>query len=116
MQILVDLAYEVDKDYWGKSFDPENEDHHIPGIVNGYITCMLMCYRTRYKDRKDMWQIFHEDFEGFTHDIFKKAHRNAVRELREQLVILGVWIKGPRGSISYARALQDCLEETEPAE
>ena len=35
---------------------------------------------------------------------------------REQLVMQGVWVKGPRGSISYAKTLQDCLDETTPAE
>jgi len=101
-----------------KSFDPENAEHHTEEIVNGYINCMLACYRTIYKNRKneDLWQIFHEDFEGFTFDIFKLGHRVAVRELREQLVMQGVWVKGPRGSISYAKTLQDCLDETTPAE
>jgi hypothetical protein len=118
MEIPRDLRYGVDKDHWGMSFDPENEEHHTEKIVNGYIACMLVCYRTIYKNRKseDIWQIFHEDFEGFTFDIFKLAHRGAVRELREQLVIQGVWVKGPRGPISYAKNLQDCLEEATPAE
>src|SRR4029077_15457119 len=119
MQIPPDLKYEVDQKHWGKSFDPANAEHHTEGIVNGYITSMLaICYRTIYKNRKneDLWQIFHEDFEGFTFDIFKLGHRIAVRELREQLVIQGVWVKGPRGSISYAKTLQDCLDETTPAE
>src|SRR4029077_15474593 len=120
MQIPPDLKYEVDQKYWGKSFDPANAEHHTEGIVNGYITCMLRlaCYRTIYKNRKneDLWQIFHEDFEGFTFDIFKLGHRIAVRELREQLVIQGVWVKEPRGSISYAKTLQDCLDETTPPE
>jgi hypothetical protein len=92
MQIPPDLSYEVDKERWGKSFDPINTKHHTEEIVNGYITCMLACYRTIYKNREneDLWQIFHEDFEGFTFDIFKLGHRVAVRELREQLVTQGV--------------------------
>ncbi|KAN0072285.1 hypothetical protein V8E54_010014 [Elaphomyces granulatus] len=81
--------------HWDKSFDPANAEHHTEGIVNGYINCMLACYRTIttiYKNREneDLWQILHEDFEGFTLDIFKLGHRVAVRELREQLVIQGV--------------------------
>jgi len=101
-----------------KSFDPENTEHHTEEVVTGYINCMLACYRTIYKNRKNegLWKIFHEDFEGFTFDIFKLGHRVAVRELREQLVMQGVWVKGPRGSISYAKTLQDCLDETTPAE
>ena len=101
-----------------KSFDPKNTEHHTEEVVTGYINCMLACYRTIYKNRKNegLWKIFHEDFEGFTFDIFKLGHRVAVRELREQLVMQGVWVKGPRGSMSYAKTLQDCLDETTPAE
>ncbi len=100
------------------SFDPANTKHHTEGIVNSYITCMLACYRTIYKNREneDLWRIFYEDFAGFTFDIFKLGHRVAVRELREQLVIQGVWVKGPKGSISYAKTLQECLDETALAE
>ncbi len=118
MHIPTDLRYDIDEYHWGKSFDPANETHHTEEIVSGYIACMLACYRTIYKNRKgeDLWQIFHEDFEGFTYDIFKLGHRVAVRELREQLVIQGVWVKGPRGAISYAKTLQECLDEDTPAE
>jgi len=118
MQIPPDLKYEVDQKHWGKSFDPANPEHQTEEIVNGYITCMLACYRTIYRNREneDLWQIFHEDFEGFTFDIFRLGHRIVVRELREQLVIQGVWVRGPRGSISYAKTLQDCLDETTPAD
>ena len=83
MEIPPDLRYEVDKEYWGKSFNFENKEHHIKKIVNGYIICMLVCYCTIYKNRKDkdLWQIFYEDFKGFTFDIFKLGYRVAVREL-----------------------------------
>ena len=119
VEIPADLGYEVDKKHLGKSFDPENAEHHTEGIVHGYgIYCTLTCYRTICKNRQneDLWQIFHKDFEGFTPDIFKLGHRIAVRELREQLVMQEIWVKGPRGSISYAKAFQDCLDETTPAE
>jgi len=58
-------------------------EHHTEEIVNGYITCMLAYYHTIYKNRKgeDLWQIFHEDFEGFIFNIFKLGHRVTVREL-----------------------------------
>jgi hypothetical protein len=104
-----------------KSFDPENAEHHTEGIVNGYIYCMLTCYRTIYKNcqNEDLWQIFHEDFEGFTLRPTSSSLATASlseKELREQLVMQGVWVKGPRGCISYAKAFQDCLDETTPAE
>ena len=77
---------------------------------------MLACYRTGNRKDEDLWQIFHEDFEGFTYEIFKIAHRVALRDLREQLVSQGVWVKGAKGSTSYAKVLQECLEEETPYE
>ena len=53
MKIPPDLRYKVDKEYWGKSFNPENKEHHTEEIVNGYITYILACYRTIYKNCKD---------------------------------------------------------------
>ncbi|KAN0076243.1 hypothetical protein V8E54_006385 [Elaphomyces granulatus] len=49
MEIPPDFGYEVDKKHLGKSFDPANAEHHTEGIVNGYIYCMLTCYRTIYR-------------------------------------------------------------------
>jgi len=116
MQIPPGLRYTVDEARWGKSFDPTNTEHHTEEIINGYITCMLACYRTDNRKDEDLWQIFHEDFEGFTYEIFKIAHRVALRDLREQLVSQGVWVKGAKGSTSYAKVLQECLEEETPYE
>ena len=53
MEILLNLRYEVDKEYWGKLFNPKNKEHYIEEIVNGYITYMLAYYRIIYKNRKD---------------------------------------------------------------
>ena len=115
IEIPPDLGYEVDKAYWCKLFDPANIEHYIEGIVNGYITCMLIGYRTKYKKREDLQQIFYKDFKGFTFDIFKLSHRIAVKELQEQLVIQGVQVKVLRGSISYIKTLQDYLNKDTPA-
>ncbi len=89
MEIPPDLRYDIDKEHWGKSFDPINTKHHTEEIVNGYITCMLACYCTIYKNYKgeDLWQIFYKDFEGFIFDIFKLGYRVIVKELQKQFVI-----------------------------
>ena len=107
IEIPLDLRYKVDKEHWGKSFNPENKEYYTEEIVNGYITYMLVCYCTIYKNCKDedLWQIFYKDFEGFIFNIFKLGHRVAVREFQEQLIIQGVWAKGPKGLISYVKTL-----------
>ena len=83
MEILLDLRYKVDKEYWGKLFNFKNKEHYIKGIVNGYITYILACYYIIYKNYKDkdLWQIFYKDFKGFTYNIFKLSHCVAVKEL-----------------------------------
>jgi hypothetical protein len=114
IQIPADLQYKVDEEYWCESFDPENPEHLKEKIINGYITCMLVGYRAGNRKNQRLWQIFHEDFEGFTYDIFKIAHRLALRDLREELVNKGVWVKTAKGATSYARVLQECLDEETP--
>ena len=73
-------------------------------------------YRRTHREGKDLWNIFHEDFEGFTVDLFGKANRIALRELREYLVVHVVWVRPPRGSISYAKVFYECLNKESPAE
>ena len=76
---------------------------------------MTVIYQScKYKD-DNLWQMFYEDFEGFTMEIFAQAHRQALRDLQVHLIIQGIWVKRPKGSISYARTLQDCINETIPA-
>ncbi len=75
MEILLDLRYKVDKEYWGKLFNLKNKEHYIEGIINGYITYMLVCYCIIYKNCKG------EDFEGFIFNIFKLGYCIAVKEL-----------------------------------
>ena len=54
IEILPGLKYKVDKAYWCKLFDPANTEHYIEGIINSYITYMLIGYRTKYKKREDL--------------------------------------------------------------
>jgi hypothetical protein len=111
-----DLDFKVDEEHWGEAFDPTNEEHMTEGIINGYIARMMICYRKSCREGEDLWYTFPEDFEGVTLDILNIAQRPALRELREQLVVQGVWVKPVRGSTSYAKALHDCLSETTPSE
>jgi hypothetical protein len=86
--ISKDLDYEVDKEMWDKSFDFTDATHIKPGIINRYIIGMLECYRTIYSKYtgENLWQLFHEDFEDFTFDIFKLGYRVALRNFRNYLI------------------------------
>lgn len=114
-KIPENLHYEVDKDHYGRSFNPENPEHLQEEIINGYLTLMMMVYQKDNRTDENLWDTFREDFEGFTEDIFFLASRTALRELREILILQGVWIKSARGC-SYAKTLYNCLIEDSRAE
>jgi hypothetical protein len=112
---IPELDFEVDEKRWGKPFDPADENQLTTENISGYIAHMTKIYQS-HKYRDDyLWQIFHEDFEGFTTEIFTKAHRLAIRDLRSYLYNHGVWVRRVKGT-SYARVLQACLEEEDPHE
>jgi hypothetical protein len=75
---IPELDFEVDEKQWGKPFDPADENQLTTENISGYIAHMTKIYQScKYRDNY-LWQIFHEDFEGFTTEIFTKAHRLAV--------------------------------------
>src|SRR4051812_34284725 len=109
--ILDNLEYAVDPDFWGLSFNPEDEEQHVPKTINTYIAWLQECYDLHDREGEDLWETFREDFEGFTLDLFKVATRPAVRGLRDYLVRHGVWVKPSAGALSYAHVLYECLHE-----
>jgi hypothetical protein len=111
-----DLDFDVDEARYGKSFDVTNPDHLTEEIINGHIVCQMGFYHKENCRGQTMYNLFQEDFEGFTLDIFKMAHKNALRRLRDFLIAHEVWVKPAGGSTSYAKALHDCLTEATPAE
>lgn len=110
-----DLDFDVDEARYGKSFDVTNPDHLTEGIINGHIVCQMGFYHKENCRGQTMYNLFQEDFEGFTLDIFKMAHKNALRRLRDFLIAHEVWVKPARG-IAYAKALFDCLTLPAPSE
>jgi hypothetical protein len=115
MIIIPQLDFKVDEERWGDPFDPNDEDQLTTENISGYIAYMIMIYQSReYKDN-ELWEIFHEDFENFTVEIFSQAHRQALRDLRTHLENNGVWIRRVKG-LSYTRVLKECLEEKNPHE
>jgi hypothetical protein len=98
------------------AFDPTKEEHLTERIINGYIAHMMIYYTATNCKDEDLWYTFREDFEGVIINILNIAQRTALRELREYLIIHGVWVKPAKGSTSYAKALYDCLSKDTPSE
>jgi hypothetical protein len=67
-----------------------------------------------YKD-EDLWATFHNDFKGFSQEIFAQADKWALRHLRGFLVTNGVWVNNPiGGTYIYSKVIFDCLQEKTP--
>ena len=115
-EIPEDIEYEVDGTRWGKELDPSNTAHHTTEIVSGYITIKRLSYERKNRRGHNLWLTFQEDFEGWTEGLFSLAARPALRELRELMVARDVWVKIPKGGLSYAKVFMTCLGEIEPTE
>jgi hypothetical protein len=110
---IPELDFEVDEKWWGKPFDPADKNQLIMENISRYIAHMTEIYRSREYRDDYLWQIFYEDFEGFTTEIFTKAYCLAIWDLWTYLYNHGVWVKEVKGT-SYIKVLQACLEEEEP--
>ena len=62
-----------------------------------------------------MWEIYKEDFDTFTIEIFKICHQMTIRKLRSHLRRNGVWVKVDRHT-TVAQSLYATLQEDEPIE
>jgi hypothetical protein len=117
MAMPQNLAYPVDFEYWSQRFNPQDSGN-TELEVNTYIARVMRVWQIQYpycKD-EDLWELFQEDFEDFTEEVFALADRAAVRCLREHLVTKGVWVEPPKGGRSYAKALVTCLNATSAPE
>ena len=104
------LAYAIEEKTWGKSVDTLDEKNHTEEILNGHITCTLRAWTTMRITDRALWNDFHDEFNGWTPDIFKVANKTALKMLRLHLTTHGVWIRISPG-ISFAKGLYDCLHE-----
>jgi hypothetical protein len=75
--------HEVIDENWKKStFDTANVS---PQAANGYILQRIVRYAENQYTDTALWEIFREDFEDWTVDIWMEADKEIVRDLRNQL-------------------------------
>ena len=80
---------------------------------------MILLYQANFREGVKLWEEFHDDFEDWDQDSFRRLDRKAAKALREHLVIRGAWVekaKSGNGGRSWAQCLMACLNETQPAE
>jgi hypothetical protein len=76
---------------------------------------MICNYTANYYKDEDLWAMFHNDFEGFSQEIFAQADKRALQHLCSFLVTNGVWVNNPiGGTYTYSKVIFDCLQEKTP--
>ena len=58
----LDLNFKVDEEHWGKAFNPINKEYMTEGIINSYITYIIIYYYKSCRKGKDLWYTFYKDF------------------------------------------------------
>jgi hypothetical protein len=82
--------YEIEK--WGKPVDIEDIEQLTEPIINGYILWTIETYKMHgYKD-KGLWEVFREDYEGWTAEVFKVANNGVTRTIQDYLREHGVFV------------------------
>ena len=108
-------GYQIDEDNYQATFNPKDPEHLEELRINGYLAMLIEVYKDSGRKNRRLLELFQEDFEEFTIDIFAIANRVALRKFRETLLVLGVYVKPARG-VSYARVLYDCFIAEDLAE
>jgi hypothetical protein len=84
--------------------------------IDEYIDTKLYEYRRDKRRDQLLWEMYQEDFADFTPDMFKKAQRSKVYDLRRHLRCAGVFIPNNNKRISVAQSLCDAAREEEQHE
>jgi hypothetical protein len=83
--------------------------------ISEYIRYKTIEYKTTDLKDSDLWEVFKEDFTGFTVEIFKSCIPADIRNLRKLLRKNGVWVIKDR-NVLVAQSLFNMLQEEEPTE
>ena len=81
--------------------------------ISEYVRYKTVEYRTTDLKDNDLWEVFQEDFTGFTTEIFKSCIPADIRNLRRLLRKNGVWVIKDR-HVLVAQSLFNTLQEEEP--
>ena len=112
-----DLDYRLDLDIWGESLNP-TDTNLTQHMLHSYVARMILSYQGSRCEGLQLWEEFHNDFEGWTQELFAILDRKAAKAIRDHLLLQGVWMEKPKpgnGGRSWAQCLMILMNETEPA-
>ena len=114
LPFLETVAYPLDRENWGKTFNPDDPETQTELYLNNHIALSILRYKHYKYTDNDLWEDFQGSFEGWTLEHLEKANRYALKELRTFLRTHGVWVKKQTGPISFAKTLIEVLLEETP--
>jgi hypothetical protein len=94
---------------WPKGIGVEDTTEDI----DNYITYKITEYTHYDVQDEELWEVFQEDFTGFSKSIFKDCNQMSIRKLRALLRMYGVWVKKDR-HLTVAESLYNTLQEEDP--
>src|SRR6266516_5585907 len=68
--------------------------------IEGFIEWRIKVYKREEWQGKDLWEVFEDDFEGFTKETFQGGGKDATRKLRDCLRTKGVYVPKDRRPIT----------------
>jgi hypothetical protein len=82
---------------WRNGIDLETADNDE---IEGFIEWRIKVYKREEWRGKDLWEVFEDDFEGFTKETFQGGGKDATRKLRDCLRAKGVYVPKDRKLIT----------------
>ena len=70
-------GYQIDEDNYQATFNPKDPEHLEELRINGYLAMLIEVYKDSGRKNRRLLELFQEDFEEFTIDIFR--HRQSSR-------------------------------------
>ena len=106
-----EYADRIDKDNWGRNFDPSDEEHCTEKRTTGHVLHALVVYRSNKWQDRLLWGYFQEDFAGWKQETFEMAENADVRALRDHMRMYGVY--APKDGRRIAANLAEIVEQDE---
>jgi polyhydroxyalkanoate synthesis regulator phasin len=104
--------FPIDEKLWYKTYDFSNESFRTSIAVTTYVVQFITHSTLTSKVDRLLWQDAHEDFEGWTEELFALAAPNLLRDFRTFMTHRGVWLKPVSGGRSYAKTWKQFMEES----
>ena len=106
-----EYADRIDKDNWGRNFDPSDKEHCTEKRTTGHVLHALVVYRSNKWQDRLLWGYFQEDFAGWKQETFEIAENADVRALRDHMRMYGVY--APKDGRRIAANLAEIVEQDE---